>query len=299
MFSTAVRELFRRELLPARLRWWFAAEGMRDWYRVLAKGLAPHLGGDARARDVLAAHSVRVFERRYDVLWATHPSLPRRADEPKSVGLLMGGLYRIASDPDAEWIFAHVGGAPRSLASHLRAEHLMATLTAEARWREVTTHLGEVLIALTEDLPRDLPRARPILGDLCFAAGQRFAAKMKRAYELPDEGAPGVNAPELATELLRMSEYIFRVNPDHWGEAHAATGAGWLEGTACPWYTAPGWSGVHCGIFGQFQSGISATFGLRYHLSQTIPKHGGGTCRIDLKPIPLRRKPTHDTAGTP
>jgi hypothetical protein len=42
---------------------------------------------------------------------------------------------------------------------------------------------------------------------------------------------------------------------------------------------------MHCGIFGQFQSGISSVFGLRYQLTQTIPKHGGSTCRIDLRPI--------------
>jgi hypothetical protein len=75
------------------------------------------------------------------------------------------------------------------------------------------------------------------------------------------------------------------VNPEHWGEADEKANKGWLEGTACPWYDAPGWNGAHCGIFGQFQSGISAVFGLRYHLTTTIPKNGGHTCRIDVKPI--------------
>jgi hypothetical protein len=84
-------------------------------------------------------------------------------------------------------------------------------------------------------------------------------------------------------EILRISEYVFRVNPEHWGESNGTSG--WLEGTACPWYTRPGWNGAHCGIFGQFQSGIASVFGLRYHLSKTIPKHGGHTCRIDVKPI--------------
>jgi hypothetical protein len=88
-------------------------------------------------------------------------------------------------------------------------------------------------------------------------------------------------------EILRMSEYVFRVNPEHWGASDGT--AGWLEGTACPWYTRPGWNGAHCGIFGQFQSGIASVFGLRYHLSKTIPKHGGHTCRIDVKPITLGR----------
>jgi hypothetical protein len=87
-----------------------------------------------------------------------------------------------------------------------------------------------------------------------------------------------------------MSEYVFRVNPEHWGKSDSARRTGYLEGTACPWFTAPGWNGAHCGIFGQFQAGISAVYGLRYHLTTTIPKHGGTTCRIDVKPITLRAK---------
>jgi hypothetical protein len=81
-----------------------------------------------------------------------------------------------------------------------------------------------------------------------------------------------------------MSEYVFRVNPEHWSGSDGT--AGFLEGSACLWWSRPGWNGAHCGIFGQFQSGIASAFGLRYHLSKTIPKHGGHTCRIDVKPIP-------------
>lgn len=282
LLARGVRELFRRELLPARLRWWFAAEGMCDWYRVLARDLAPHLGGAARSRALLARLSVPMLHRRFDVMRRRH-ALPDRASDPRAVALLVGGLYRIASKPDEAWIFDAVGGAPRTLGDHARAERMMAPLDAQARWEEVTTHLGELLIALTHGLPDHLPRARAILGDVCFAAGERFARRVGRAYGM----RLGETSPESAIELLRMSEYVFRVNPDHWGDAGARTG--WLEGDACPWYTAPGWNGGHCGIFGQFQSGISAAFGLRYNLTKTIPKHGGGTCRVDLKPIALRR----------
>jgi hypothetical protein len=147
-------------------------------------------------------------------------------------------------------------------------------------------HLGELLVVLTEDLPARVPHARKLLGDVCFAMGERFAARVKTAFDL---GAPD-NAPAAAIEVLRMSEYVFRVNPRHWHEADAAARTGFLEGTACPWYDRPGWNGGHCGIFGQFQSGISSAFGLRYHLARTIPKHGGTTCRVDLKPIVLRAK---------
>ena len=286
LFSHTVRTLFRRELLPVRLRWWFAAEGMCDWYRVLDRDLASHLGGRDDARAILSRISVAMFHRRYDVLRRAHLRLPDRNADPRAVALLFGGLYRVASKPDSAWIFDAVGGAPRTMRDHARAELRMASLDANARWEEVTTHLGELLIALTDRLPEHLPRARPILGEICFAAGERFARRVARAYDLPIGGAPN---PELAIELLRMSEYVFRVNPDHWGEGRAHDPTGWLEGNACPWYTAPGWNGGHCGIFGQFQSGISAAFGLRYQLSKTIPKHGGGTCRVDLKPIALRR----------
>ena len=277
LLALAVREVFRRELIPLRLRWWFAAEGMGDWYRVLRRDLSPHVGGDARASTILSEISAPMFHRRHDLLHTAY-GVPSRHEDPRRVGLVMGGLYRIASQPDSDWIFRSVGGGPSTFADHLRAERDIARLPLQARWEELTCHLGELLIALTERLPAHLPRARGILGDICFSAGERFGRKMKRAFELEV-------TPESALELLRMGEYIFRVNPEHWGEADAKNNRGWLEGTACPWYTAPGWNGAHCGIFGQFQSGISAVFGLRYHLTTTIPKNGGHTCRIDVKPI--------------
>jgi hypothetical protein len=283
LLARSVREIFRRELIPARLRWWFAAEGMCEWFRVLSSELAPHLGGDAASARVLARIAVPMLSRRYDVLRATYTHLP--ADR---IGLTMGGLYRVASNPSSRWIFDEVGGAPATFADHLEAERLVAPLDATARWEEMTTHLGELLIALTDHLPAYMDRARPILGDICFRAGERYARKMKHALRLPhpDEA----NAPALAVELLRHSEYVFKVNPHHWGENDGDRKTGWLEGTACPWYSAPGWNGAHCGIFGQFQSGICSGFGLRYHLSKTIPKHGGDTCRVDVKPITLRAK---------
>jgi hypothetical protein len=280
--ATAARELFRREIIPPRLRWWFAAEAMCQWYALLRRDLAPHLGGEAAAAAIVAELSAPMFRRRYDVLRAAHPSLPDRAADPRAVGLVLGAIYRAASNPEAAWIFSATGGAPSSFDEHLRAERALAAVSIEARWVEATHHLGELLIALTDGLPGYMDRARPVLGELCFAAGVRFGKKMKKAWGLPA-------TPESALEVLRMSEYIFRVNPEHWGATDAAANTGYLEGTACPWFAAPGWNGAHCGIFGQFQSGICAVFGLRYHLTTTIPKHGGTTCRIDVRPISLRR----------
>lgn len=72
------------------------------------------------------------------------------------------------------------------------------------------------------------------------------------------------------------------MNPDHWAVTDPEAGSGWLEGTACPWYDRPGCNGGHCGIFGQFQAGLSARWGLKHRLTKTIPKHRGHTCKIDL-----------------
>ena len=196
--------------------------------------------------------------------------------------------------------FGGLGGAPRGAQDRVRARVLLSSLDVHARWEEVATHLGELLIVLTEELPAPMPHARKILGDICFDAGARYAERVKTAFTIED--APS-DPPKGAMEILRMSEYVFHVNPTHWGGSDGTSG--WLEDTACPWYTRPGWNGAHCGIFGQFspvgdrearQSGIASVFGLRYHLSKTIPKHGGQTCRIDVKPIEklvtLRRKAT-------
>jgi hypothetical protein len=280
-FARITREAYRREIVPERVLWWFAADGMRDWFRVLAKQLGSHVTtGDAR--PLLATMAARTFERRRE----TMQKLPRDA---RALPLLMSALYR-ADTPGSKrarqsaWIFEALGGAPRGASERLRARMLLRSLSVRERWYEVATHLGELLVVLTEELPAHLPHARKILGDICFDSGARYAERVKKAFAIPE--APP-DPPAVAMEILRMSEYVFRVNPEHWGASDGT--AGWLEGTACPWYTRPGWNGAHCGIFGQFQSGIASVFGLRYHLSKTIPKHGGHTCRIDVKPIQLIR----------
>ena len=284
--AALLRQAYKREAIPARVRWWLAAEGMRDWYRVVARGLEPALGGDAKA--VLSRGGARMFERRWSVLQGAWPHL-REAHDARAAAIVMSGLYRMRRAPKAAWIFDAMGGAARGALEEARALRLLAPMRPRARWEEVTTHLGELLIVLTEDLPAHVPHARKLLGDVCFAMGERFAARVKDAWDLHDPE----NAPAAAVEVLRMSEYVFRVNPEHWHEADAASRTGFLEGTACPWFARPGWNGAHCGIFGQFQSGISSAFGLRYHLAQTIPKHGGSTCRVELRPISIGKKPTH------
>lgn len=297
MLPALLRTVYRHELVPAHARYWLAVAGMHDWFRALRAGLRPHLG-DA-TQPVLAELAAELFARRYDVLRGTLTKLPARlpnAPPPRELALLLAGLYRLhrPGRRRGDWIFAAVGGPPQDLGEWLTAERLRLSLSSEARWRELTTHLGELLIVLTERLPEKLPHARKILGDLCFAAGARYGEQARRYFGLPKEPPDPAAA---AIEILRISEYIFRVNPEHWGGTDAAQRSGYLEGTACPWYSRPGWQPGHCGIFGQFQAGVCSVFGLRYHLSQTIPKHGGTTCRVDLKPIPLRlRKPAASDA---
>lgn len=275
------RAVLRRELVPPRAMWWLAADGMDTWYRTLRHGLAEPLGSAANAERTLARIAARAYVRRYDLARAADPALPDRERDPRVVGLFVGALARCVVHRRTRFLLADVGGAPRTPGEHLRAQRLVARLSPRARWEEVATHLGEVLIALTEELPKTLTGANAVLGRICFDGGVRYGTQVQRAFALPD-------GPASAIEVLRIGEYIFRVNPEHWGEADVRAGDGWLEGTACPWFSAPGWQNVHCGIFGQFQAGVASVFGLRYHLTKTIPRHGGGTCRIDLRPIALR-----------
>lgn len=285
LLALATRVIYRREAIPAAGRWWLAASGMRGWFHLVSSRLRPHLG--ERSRPVLARVGARMFERRYEALRKARPSLPDPASDGRAVALSMSALYLLWSAPKSGWIFGDLGGPPGGLGEALRAQALIAGMSSEERWEEVTVHLGELLIMLTEELPRELPHARKILSDICFDFGARFGEKTRKAFGM---AARGEGAPDDAIEILRMSEYIFRVNPEHWKEVDQRAGTGSLTETACPWFDRPGWNGSHCGIFGQFQAGISSVFGLRYNLAETIPKHGGTTCKIDLKPIPLRRK---------
>lgn len=288
-----VREAFRREMLSDRLRWWFAADGMTQWYALLARELGPLVGGRRDAERLLSGLLGPVFERRYDGLRGAAPGLPSRAVEPRAVGDAMGLLYRVSENAEMRWVLEPLGGGPVRWSEHARVERWLSPLSARARWEEVTCHLGEMLIALTEGLGPAVDRHHAVLGRVCFAAGERVGKRMKKAFDLPA-------TPESAIEVLRMSEYVFRVNPEHHSGA-GAPGEAYLEGNACPWYGAAGWNGGHCGIFGQFQSGISSVFDLRYQLTKTIPKHGGHTCRVDLrplseKPVALGRRPRREVS---
>lgn len=273
------REVYRREAMPAALRWTLTAQGMRDYFRAMARALTPHVGGEARA--IVSSLGSEMFRRRYDALCDTHGELPR--GDLRAIALLMGGLYQLPFSRRHGWIVDGLGGPPRGAREHLRALSLLRTLDTEGRWREVSVHLGELLIVTTETLPARLPRARQIVAAMCHEMGARYARHVRRAFEL-DDTKPVANA----IEVLRTSEYLFRVNPEHESGADERARHGFIDGNACPWYPRPGWGQVHCGIFGQFQAGVCSEFGLGYQLTTTIPKHGGDHCRVDMKPIGLR-----------
>lgn len=288
VLARATREMYRREAIPATLRWTLAARGMRDWLALVARALREPLGD--RSRPVVARIAAEMFRRRYDALREEHPTLPYEAAVPRAPTLLFAALYQLPMEPRRAWIFSALGAPRRREAP--QAWLLMRELDHEARWRELSVHLGEMLIVLTERLPDEVPRARQIVAKLCHDMGVAYARRMRRALALPGD-RPVANA----IEILRTSEYLFRVNPEHTSEADEVERTGFIDGNACPWWSRPGWQPVHCGIFGQFQAGVCSVFDLRYQLTTTIPKHGGDHCRVDLKPVSIRR--SRDGAAVP
>ncbi len=276
LLNRIAREVLRKEALPPALLWLMAADGMVAWYRWLSRGLTEHLGDSTK--PILARCMAQAFERRFESLQRVRP-LPR---DERALPLVIAGLYRAPSARKIGWVFDGIGGGPRSLQEKLRAFRLVAPLDYRTRWIEVATHLGEVLIALTDRLPQEgLPGASSILGQICFDAGVRYAEGARDRWQLP-------YSPASAIEVLRIGEYVFRVNPEHTAESDERTGM--IEGSACPWYMRPGWHRMHCGIFGQFQAGVSSVFGLKYNLTKTIPRHGGDSCRVDLVPLNARAR---------
>lgn len=285
--ATILRRLHARRPWPASVRWTLCAVVMRGWLRLLARTLRKELGIDAR--PLVAELTAETFRRRHAALRAEHPHLPAPEDGPRATAMMIAGLYQLPLSPRDGWILDGLGGPPRGR-EWLEVVRLLRSLDAEARWRELTVHLGEVLIVATERLPARVPRARALLADMCFKLGEFYGRRMRDSLGLPAD-TPVANA----IEILRGSEYVFRVNPEHRAGADELAGAGFIDGNACPWYPRPGWQAGHCGIFGSFQGGVCAVFGLRYRLMETIPKHGGDRCRVEISTVRIRRS----AAGAP
>lgn len=263
-----VRAAFRSERLPATVMWLLAADGMSTFVRTLARALTDALEDRAQAKAVTAEVMARMWRRRV----AVH--LENASD--RQVAAFMAGLYPTPQNRKTRWMYAALGGPP-ARRERLETLRLTGRMGPRARWDELATHLGELLIVMTEDLGElGVQRHHQVLSRMCFASGQAYGEAFKRRYDLPDTAASAI-------EVLRVSEYIWQVNPEH--ESHGEGQHGYIDGSACPWHPRPGWKNVHCGIFGQFQNGVASVFGMDYILTTTIPRHGGDHCRIDLVPI--------------
>ncbi|HRI07522.1 MAG TPA: hypothetical protein PKW35_06880, partial [Nannocystaceae bacterium] len=210
---------------------------------------------------------------------------------PRAPGQLLAGLDQLPLARRAACERAWPGGATRG-GGWPDVVRLVRRLDAEARWRERSVPLGEALIVATGRLRGRVRRARARSAGMCFALGRDYGQRMRRLLALPAD-TPVANA----IEVLRGSEYLFRVNPEHEAGADEVAGLGFIEGSACPWFTRPGWQAGHCGIFGSFQDGVCDVFGLRYRLMETIPKHGGDRCRIEIKAVPIRRSAGGEVLG--
>jgi hypothetical protein len=283
IFELARRRL-RDEDIPPRLRWLAAADGIAFWLWLVERAFGAELGDRERARVLLAEAAAPAWRRRDELLRQRWPHLGQGggAEAPARwiKGLYPGPVFRAV-----DWISRPVGGPVRGLRGRRRATLAVAPIDPESRWQEVTVHLGELLVALTEGLPgAGIERAGSLLGQVCHDFGLKIGRLLKVALALPD-------GPASAIEVLRMSEYLFRVNPEHETGFDLEAGTGYIVGSACPWYQRPGWGGMHCGIFGRFQDGCCNAFGLDYRLKRTIPRHGGAECRVEMKPLSLRRRP--------
>jgi hypothetical protein len=279
---SGARRAFAEERLSPAARWMLASEGTAYWLGYVARRLGKRLGDDTRARNLIAQGLAPAWRRRYDVMKG-ELALPDLGQSPDALPNVMLGLHPGPIFRANGWLYDGVGGAARGLLARRRADRWLRSWDFEARWREVTVHLGEMLITLTDVLPAEgLGRTSAFLGEACHAFGVQIARGVKWTFDLPD-------GPESAIEVLRMGEYVFRVNPEHSEGSDAEARTGFLEGNACPWYPRPGWGGMHCGIFGRFQDGCASVFGLNYRLDKTIPRHGGDRCRVELSPIPASR----------
>ena len=167
--ESGLREIYRRELLPAPARWWLAADGMHAWYAMLRRGLEAPLGGREAAEREIAKAAGKAYTRRWGLLRARFPALPDDVDAPARV---LGALSFTSLRPKGAWVFRALGKPPLRKRDQLRVEGELRTIPIEERWREVTTHLGEVLIELTRTLPSVIPgRTRCSARSVSRAAG--------------------------------------------------------------------------------------------------------------------------------
>lgn len=276
-----VRTAFAAESMDPRIMWLLASEGLAAWVRHIEVALAEHLEDRLRARTILCTLYCEMVHRRVAALPPPLATTFTNAD-PAEVRAFFEALSPGPIARSVRWIFDGLTPDGPKLATSAEAWRRVENMDAKSRWIEVSHHLGEMTIVLTERLPElDVPRAIGWLGDVCHAFGKEIAELFIEMYQMP-------RTVESTIETLRMSELLFRVNPEHSSGTDTHAGTGYIEGTACLWYRRPGWKQVHCGVLGRFQAGISEVFGQSYSLAQTIPKHGGDTCRITVAPLQIK-----------
>lgn len=277
--GTRLREAFAAENLDVRTLWYLAGEGLAGWIRYVETALGEHLDDRPHARRIFQEAMVELARRRVPQF----PPLLAQAlavADPMETRAYFEALYPGPLGRAIRWSLERISSRPPSRASRLRGLRRVMSLDARERWLEVSHHLGELTIVLSELLPQHkVPRYAGWFGDVCQAFGREAAELSVSLFDLPlTTGA--------AIETLRMGELLFRVNPEHTSGAEGPHGSGFIEGNACLWHSRPGWGPIHCGVLGRFQAGVSEVFGLRYSLTRTIPKNGGNVCRITLTPLP-------------
>jgi hypothetical protein len=270
-----LRAAFHKEVLPSGVLWLMAADAMSLYLRALVKALSADGRPRPESKRIVAELFARMGRRRYAVMRAQYPHLPAPSDA--HVAAVLRGLYPTPGNRRTRWMYAALGHPPSRLRGIATTARLTARLGPQARWDELSTHLGDLLIVSTQSLSTlGVARGNQVIARMCLQAGVAYGEHFKARYDLPDTA-------EAAIEVLRMGEYIWQVNPIHHSAFEGRSG--YIEGDACPWYRQAGWQHVHCGIFGQFQNGVASVFGMKYSLTRTIPRHGGDRCRIDLVSI--------------
>lgn len=279
-----LRASFGEESTQPWVLWLVASEGTAAFVRYLESALGDHLDNRYRARAILTAACGEMVRRRALVL----PALVKQelADGSSiDVRAFFEALYPGPTGASIRWSLEGIAKESPGFAASMRGLRRVNQIDAKARWLEVSHHLGELAIVLTELLPKEnVPRAIGWLGDVSHAFGKDVAELAASLFGMS-------RTMESAIETLRMGEFLFRVNPEHTSGVGDDEKPGFIEGSACLWYQRPGCKAVHCGVLGRIQAGISEVFGQTYSLTQTVPKHRGDTCRISMSPVPLRVGP--------
>jgi uncharacterized protein (DUF2236 family) len=244
LMAPALRHLrasFAEESVQPWALWLVASEGTAGWVRYLEAALGEHLNDRYRARAIMTAACSEMYRRR--TLALAPPLGQTLADgSPTDIRAFFQALYPGPVGTSIRWSLDGIVKESPGPAASMRGWRLASKVDAKTRWLEVSHHLGELTIVLTELLPKEnVPRAIGWLGDVTHAFGKEIAELAASLFGMP-------HTMESAIETLRMGEFLFRVNPEH------TNGVGDDQQ-------------IHRGVLGRFQAGISEVFGQTYSLT--------------------------------